>query len=416
MHSVKKKKAGWSVLFAASALLVGCAMPADEGIDEEGASGGVEGIEESLVTTNGLKTINGLTTSNGLTAVNGLRTYNGLRTRNGLSETVGLMTSSAGRDTVAYLVRCALRSDQSITKLDQNGASYTFTGQIGIAPEWADGVCDLNCQESVSACLLAHVNTSGEHISLWLDGNMPNVGWGQSTAHPYQEGSFFGNLFVDNPQAYYCNGEDFASGVVPGRLGATQTNAPYINAFYWGTGLCKTYCTPQDIPNEKDGYKACNGFNHVMTVWRNFDAAVSYKICNKANSKCLDSAGSTTEGGAIVQKSYTGATSQKWNVVQVNAKQYKLVNVSSKKVLDIYQKKTTDGTVVIQTTYSGASNQLWSLNSLADGSGFYKIQTVLNATSSLNVPTSYVSTEGKQLQEWTWNNNDTMKWSITLAN
>ena len=202
---------------------------------------------------------------------------------------------------------------------------------------------------------------------------------------------------------------------MPGRLGANQNNAPYKTVWY-GTGLCTEYCTPQDIPNEKDGFKACTGFNHVVTVWRNFDVNTAYKICNKASNKCLDTLGNTAEGSAVVQKSYSGASSQKWNVLQVNPKQYKLVNVSTKKALDIYQKKIANATPVIQTTYNGGSNQLWTLNSMADTSGFYKVQTVLNSTYSLNVPSSYVATEGKQLEEWAWNSSDTMKWLIVPAN
>lgn len=38
------------------------------------------------------------------------------------------MTTAAGRNTVSYLVRCALASSDSVTKQDQTGASYTFKG------------------------------------------------------------------------------------------------------------------------------------------------------------------------------------------------------------------------------------------------------------------------------------------------
>ena len=47
------------------------------------------------------------------------------------------------------------------------------------------------------------------------------MGWGKSSNHPYQEGSFFGNIFTSPPQAFYCNGKDFNVGLVPGRLGAS---------------------------------------------------------------------------------------------------------------------------------------------------------------------------------------------------
>ncbi len=76
----------------------------------------------------------------------------------------------------------------------------------------------------MSACLLAHVNTSGVHIPIWLDSEGA-IGWGQNTSYPYQEGSFFGNVFVNPPEAHFCNGRDFDSATVPGRLGANVERA-----------------------------------------------------------------------------------------------------------------------------------------------------------------------------------------------
>jgi hypothetical protein len=177
------------------------------------------------------------------------------------------MTTAGGRMTVSYLVRCALPIGHSITKKDQSGVAYTYNGQLGFAPEWETGACQQTCQRYVSACMMAHVNTAGVHIPLWLDAAKTSVGWGQDSHYPHQEGSFFGNIFVSPPQAYYCNGKDFAVGVVPGRLGANQVGAPYSNPFA-GTGYCADHCTAADLPHDHDGYKACMGNNNVVTVWR----------------------------------------------------------------------------------------------------------------------------------------------------
>jgi hypothetical protein len=238
-----------------------------------------EDIEEShemLSTTNGLDVINGLTTMNGLAAMNGLPTMNGLATMNGLSSTTGLMTSSSGRTTVAYLVRCALAAGTSMVKKDDRGNSHTFAGGLGLAPEWKNGACDSGCQERVSACMLAHVNTAGIHIPLWIVAQDASVGWTLNPSYPNQEGSFFGNIFVTGAHcapsnevaAYYCNGRDYDEGVVPGRIGAHQTNAPYKNPFSWH-GYCRDNCTAADSPYASSGFKSCNGgWSHVVTVWR----------------------------------------------------------------------------------------------------------------------------------------------------
>ena len=202
---------------------------------------------------------------------NGLATTNGLACANGLATTNGLMTTAAGRNQVAYIVRCALPVNTSITK-----GSYTFQGLLGLAPQWENGSCDANCQEAVSACLLAHVNTAGLHIPLWIVAQNPIVGWGQDPEFPNQEASFFGNVFVPGAHGtdptktpgYYCTGSKYSVNPPKGRIGGTQTTPPYINPFGTTMASCAGRCTEADYPNGAHGFKACNGWNNVVTVWR----------------------------------------------------------------------------------------------------------------------------------------------------
>ncbi len=276
---------------ALAAALTGCQPGAQD--QEEGASTASE-----LASQNGLSLLNGLSLTNGLSG-NGL-SGNGL-SGNGLSgngllmnalktgvlTTGTMMNTTDGRSTMSYIVKCALPSGHSITAKDSTGTSYTYPGLIGTAPEWETGTCNTTCQERMSACLLAHVNTSGVHIPIWLDSEGA-IGWGQSTDYPYQEGSFFGNIFVNPPKGYFCNGKDFASGTVPGRLGAGQSGAPYSDPF--GTpGPCTPSCTASSATTNgvADGYSSCNGYTHVVTVWRNFDVNTKYKITNRVTGKCL---------------------------------------------------------------------------------------------------------------------------------
>src|SRR4029077_1392529 len=120
---------------ALASALAGCQAPAS---GDAGASS-----ESELVAANGLTMINGLTMTNGLTMVNGLSgnglSGNGLPSQalvvNPLSTAVTsstyLMSSAQGRETLAYLIRCALPAGHSITRTDLTGASYTFAGSIG---------------------------------------------------------------------------------------------------------------------------------------------------------------------------------------------------------------------------------------------------------------------------------------------
>jgi hypothetical protein len=267
-------------MFAAAAALLaavaGCAAPSEDAETNPHetmacATAGTNG----LTGVDGLTGIDGITNVNGLIGVNGLGGVDGLDTRAGLAPTHGLMTTAAGRKTVEYLVRCALPSGRRITKQDQYNATHVFSGQLGMYPSWEWGACDVQCQEHITSCMLAHINTTGHNIPIWLDSPNPAIGWGRSPSYPHQEGSFFGNIFTTPPRAYYCGGPGFGTNVVPSRIGATRVAAAYVNPFGWAGAQCPlpgpgidSSCVNADYPNSGDGYKACAGYNHVMTVWR----------------------------------------------------------------------------------------------------------------------------------------------------
>jgi hypothetical protein len=199
----------------------------------------VNGLKSSngLKSFNGLKSVNGLSTTNGLKSINGLKSMNGLMSRNGLksmngltvdclgkvlgssctgspdgllSNTTGMMASNDGIMTASYLVRCALAADTKIRLKDYTGALVTLSGELGLTPEWKDGQCTAVCEEKISACLMSLTNGEGEHINLELSGPFEPLGTDTSKAFPYQEAAFFGNLFLDKAEAYYCIGEDYA--------------------------------------------------------------------------------------------------------------------------------------------------------------------------------------------------------------
>ena len=332
---------------------------------------------------------------------------------NGLANGVGLMSSPDGRTTLAYIVKCALPAGRSISKKDQNNANYTFAGQIGVAPEWETDACETDCQERVTACVLAHVNTTGQHIQLWLDSDVPAIGWGRSTDYPYQEGSFFGNIFQDQPKAYYCDGKDFDQGTVLGRLGANQNGAPYTNPF--GNGAyCKDRCTAADSPYNNDGYKACNGYNHVVTVWRNFDPNIDYKVCNRRTNKCLDVEYLSKDNGAHVQQwDYWGGANQKWRIKQVAPGRYNFMSVNSGKLMDIFGASTNNGAQLVQWAANGGSNQQWSFT--PTGNGYYKFGPASKASASLEVPNG-TSSSGAYVQQWDYFGGDYQMWSVLPAN
>ena len=199
-------------------------------------------LHNGVLLSNGLDLYNGLVLQNGLSLTNGMMLRNGLSLVNGLLQVDGLgqptvipnggdlINSADGRNLLSYVIRCALPSSQSIVRKDSANVSYTFTGQVGLAPEWysnAAGACTLACEEKVSACLMALTNPTGVHEQIMMGGGGPGSNHGTllgdndscpsgacasgDSLYNEKEGAFWGNLFIqDRPQAYYCQ-SDFNS-------------------------------------------------------------------------------------------------------------------------------------------------------------------------------------------------------------
>src|ERR1051325_8022861 len=183
MNDYVKRAVHVGVALGAIVGLVGCT---DETEDAQGSH--EFGVEET----------NGVLPANGVIAMNGVNSVKGMFAVNGVSQMSGYITTDAGRKTLTYLVRCALNSNDSLTKVDRSvtpNVSYTFAGGLGLCPEWkyAGVAYNSHCQNMVSACLMAHINTSGVHVPLWFDSESGLVGWGTNANYPKQEGTFFGN-------------------------------------------------------------------------------------------------------------------------------------------------------------------------------------------------------------------------------
>ncbi|NPC87153.1 hypothetical protein HPC49_54370 [Pyxidicoccus fallax] len=215
------------------------------------------------LSTNGLST-NGLST-NGL-STNGLST-NGLST-NGFSTWFNQDTANSAA-VMEYVVRCAVPAGQTRTFTNPaTGTTYTWAGSLGLAPGWASGqVATQAEQEVVSACLAAHANKFGIHVSISVLGRSA-----QGTAIPYtsselttygeREACFFGNLF-DNTGSYVATDHaPLASTQSSSRAcgltwSASTTNcSPIVHV-----GSCSSYCTRAYVNGDAQPYYAECSYN-----------------------------------------------------------------------------------------------------------------------------------------------------------
>ncbi|MGW3109296.1 RICIN domain-containing protein [Streptomyces sp. NPDC001100] len=131
----------------------------------------------------------------------------------------------------------------------------------------------------------------------------------------------------------------------------------------------------------------------------------NYKVVNKSSKKAIDvSGGSLTAGADIIQWTDSGAGNQNWRFVPVGDGSYKVVSRNSALLMDVSGASTTDGATVIQSSDTNAANQHWTL--VATGNGYYKIKNV-NSGKVLDV-----SSGGTQLAQTTDTNADSQLWKV----
>lgn len=111
------------------------------------------------------------------------------------------------RQFLKYIVSCALPDDASVT-IQVDRESFTFPGQLGLAPEWGarHGSCDGSCQRWVSACVLARVDFAGVErlISLRGEHHALAASARELRDYPVREATYYGNLFVEGQPRALC--------------------------------------------------------------------------------------------------------------------------------------------------------------------------------------------------------------------
>lgn len=169
--------------------------------------------------------------------VSGLDPRASLASDEGLAPDSPLLLDPSRRDTVRYLVECALPSGHAIEKdVEGEPEPLPFYGAIGLAPEWETEGCDQDCQEWVSACLLARTNVTGQTVQIWVKGDHEALGW-EAPEGALLEAGFYGNLFADPEGQYYCKGTH--QGIVAAkREGRTCSSAAGAACDFTKLGKC----------------------------------------------------------------------------------------------------------------------------------------------------------------------------------
>jgi hypothetical protein len=304
--------------------------------------------------------------------------------------------------------------------------------------------------------MMAHVNTTGVHVPIWLDSELPQIGWGTNPSFPNQEGSFVGNIIetgdlggigmagVTGPAGYFCEGSNFNDGVVAGRIGVGQANAPYKNAFAGMTSqTCDNnslYVTGQYSNGvykadgtrwPADGWKSLHvpGTNYLyqngepITVWRNpsyaptFDSMYRYGFQPmQATGKSIDVTNANTASGTSVQQWDTwngdsqkfavlaGNTSSRWNIA---------MKLNTSKCLGPSTGVATSGTPIVVQDCNRSDTQGFTVTADAN-TGAFTFASAANPSVCLDM-TGNNNSDGALLELAACNGQNNQKFKVTSA-
>jgi hypothetical protein len=177
--------------------------------------------------------------------------------------------------TMGYLVACALADGDGVSA-NVAGASFTWTGRFGLAPEWKSSDLSPTAQRWISACMAAHVNRIGRHISISLRGGSIAVENGEMLGMTWQEAAFLGNLF-DGTGLSVCGGDDNprAAARVLAVIGRDcgDGDCPEMTFLQQCSGACSSEASTDDH------WVHCAGHDEVLTTFLfPNDARASYGL------------------------------------------------------------------------------------------------------------------------------------------
>ena len=155
-------------------------------------------LTANALTTNALNA--NLLTANALTAnpkASELLIANPLNTETLKGPYLNLqLHDTGGRQLLEYIVKCALPPTGKVQLTDKiNGQTTEFQGKIGLYPSWSSTRCGRECQELISACLLAQVNAFGVKAEISLSGPGLERTIRERDIFPIREAAFYGNIF-----------------------------------------------------------------------------------------------------------------------------------------------------------------------------------------------------------------------------
>jgi alpha-L-fucosidase 2 len=138
-----------------------------------------------------------------------------------------------------------------------------------------------------------------------------------------------------------------------------------------------------------------------------------FKLVNRRSGKVMDVSGaSTSDGGPVIQYTWSGSANQQWKLLPDYDGSYRLSNVNSGKVLDVPGSSTSSGTALDQWSDANSTNQWWKLVPAAT-SGYYRL---VNIKSGLCADVQSGSTaDGAKVIQWPANGGTNQEWQLVAT-
>ncbi len=183
-----------------------------------------------------------------------------------------IISTDSGRSYVQYLVDCALGANQSV-KGTYGFTTYTFYGNIGIAPAWTTRALTSTEGSWISSCVISRANQFGTNVTISMRGDIPlwNTTVDEAANYNVEEGAFYGNVWSGSmSQMHACDGVDqVRDGDTYGDLSLRQcaqqdpNNPGYTPCGFVFDGNCADICVRAA---SGDHYSSCNGKSYVVTT------------------------------------------------------------------------------------------------------------------------------------------------------
>jgi hypothetical protein len=302
MRTIRIIAAG--LLIVGYSSLAGCTTLADDSAQADQAEIDGQKLGASRPDGNGIATrkltVAALFTSKSIASQMVSHSLKGLESKTGIVYNEVCNADHNSHDSFRYLVKCALAKGHNIAINCAHYGNETVTGELGLADNWYTGTCGADCQQWVSACLLAHSSLASEiGVPIQLGGSNGAMTAGHDLSYPNDEGAYWGDLFNDDgtgTKRYGCAGTNASVLYSSPQMGRVKLMSRTC-AYYDSTGKCE-YCkdTADDTGNTCKSAPA----GHYLL---NLDLANSAKakactsLCStdaKANGWYFNGCGSTT--------------------------------------------------------------------------------------------------------------------------